>query len=194
MAAEIINDERLGVLSDTHGSLPAWNKALTLFGPEVKTVLHAGDVLYHGPRNSIPGGYTPADLAAAINDFAKHEGRIFIAQGNCDAAVDKMVLDPEINYFVALNWKGRKILMMHGDNFPLLRQLALDSHVDLAITGHTHVASLVRESGTVFLNPGSTTIPKGRDPASAALLSAQGIQILTLDGGELHFEKWQDAD
>lgn len=190
MPAEIIDDEKLGVLSDTHGSLPAWKKALERFGPGVRTVLHAGDVLYHGPRNSIPGGYTPADLASAVNEFVSDGGRVFISQGNCDASVDRMVLDPAIEYFIALKWRGKKILMMHGDNFPLLRQMALDGGAALAISGHTHVASLVRERGTIFLNPGSTTIPKGRDPASAALLDDEGIRILTLDGKELHFEKW----
>lgn len=62
MSVITIDDEKIGVLSDTHGSFPAWRKALALFGPEVKTILHAGDVLYHGPRNSVPGGYTPTDL------------------------------------------------------------------------------------------------------------------------------------
>ena len=63
LSVYVIEDSKIGILSDTHGSFPAWKRALELFGPEVKTVLHAGDVLYHGPRNSIPGGYTPADLS-----------------------------------------------------------------------------------------------------------------------------------
>ena len=107
-----------------------------------------------------------------------------------DAAVDRMVLDPEMEKYVSLVWRGKKILMMHGDNFPLLREMALHNGVDLAISGHTHVGSLVREGGVIFLNPGSTTIPKGRDPESAALLDDEGIRIMTLDGGELHFERW----
>ena len=176
MSVVTIDDKKIGVLSDTHGSFPAWQKALALFGPEVRTVLHAGDVLYHGPRNSIPGGYTPADLLEAINGFQRDGGRVLLAEGNCDAAVDRMVLDPEMEKYVSLVWRGKKILMMHG--------------VDLAISGHTHVGSLVREGGVIFLNPGSTTIPKGRDPESAALLDDEGIRIMTLDGGELHFERW----
>ena len=96
MSVVTIDDKKIGVLSDTHGSFPAWQKALALFGPEVRTVLHAGDVLYHGPRNSIPGGYTPADLLEAINGFQRDGGRVLLAEGNCDAAVDRMVLDPEM--------------------------------------------------------------------------------------------------
>lgn len=186
MAAKIIDGEKIGVMSDTHGSLPAWNASLALFG-EVNAVLHAGDVLYHGPRNAIPGGYTPADLADAINGYS---GILLISRGNCDADVDQMVLTPLLAPYVAIWWNGKKILMMHGDNFPLLRQMAFDYKADIAISGHTHIASVVRERDTVFLNPGSTTIPKGRDPASAAIIDSRGISILTLDGGLLHREEF----
>lgn len=186
MPAKTINGKKLGVLSDTHGSFPAWQAALALFGP-VDAVLHAGDVLYHGPRNAIPRGYTPADLAEAINNY---KGTLLIARGNCDAAVDQMVLKPMLAPYVSAWWNGKKILMMHGDNFPLLRQMAFDNDVDLAITGHTHIGSVVRERDTIFLNPGSTTIPKGRDPASAAVVGEDGISIFTLKGGLLHHEEW----
>ena len=127
----------------------------------MKTVLHAGDVLYHGPRNSIPGGYTPADLAEAINDFYFDGGRVLISTGNCDAPVDMMVLKPEFNPIVSATWHGRKILMMHGDNFPLLREMALYNKVDLAISGHTHVGSLVREEGRFSLIPARRRYRRG---------------------------------
>lgn len=177
---------KIGIVSDTHGSLPAWRAALKLFGsPEA--VLHAGDVLYHGPRNPLPAGYTPADLADAMRAYP---GTLLIARGNCDAAVDQMVLNRQFPACVSLEWQGKKIIMMHGDNFPLLRQTALDRKADLAVSGHTHVASVVRERGTIFLNPGSTTLPKGRDPASAAMITEAGISIFTLDGGLLYSEEW----
>ncbi len=186
MSARRIDSKVLGVLSDTHGSYPAWVSAVSLF-KNADAVLHAGDVLYHGPRNPIPGGYTPADLADAIN---RYKGTIFIARGNCDADVDQMVLAPLLAPYVSIWWNGKKILMMHGDNFPLFRQMALDSDVHLAISGHTHVASVVRERGTIFMNPGSTTIPKGKDPAGAAIVDEEEIRILTLEGEILHSEKW----
>lgn len=186
MSAERIEGKALGVISDTHGSYPAWASALSLF-KNVDAILHAGDVLYHGPRNPIPGGYTPVDLAQAIND---HKGTILISRGNCDADVDQMMLMPLLAPYVSIWWNGKKILMMHGENFPLFRQMALDSSVDLAISGHTHVASVVREGGTIFMNPGSAAIPKGKDPASAATVDHVGINIMTLEGEILHSEKW----
>lgn len=179
-------EHKIGVMSDTHGSLPAWRAVIKLFaGAEM--ILHAGDVLYHGPRNPLPHGYTPADLADAIKSY---QGTLHIARGNCDAAVDQMVLARQFPASVALEWHGRKIFMMHGDDFPLFRQLALNGKADLAISGHTHVASVIRENGTIFLNPGSTTLAKGRDPESAAIVTECDISIVTLDGGLLYSEKW----
>lgn len=177
---------RIGIMSDTHGSFPAWEAALKVF-EDVDIILHAGDILYHGPRNVIPGGYTPMDLANAINSY---KGTLMIARGNCDADVDGMVIERVLPPCVSLWWNGKKILMMHGDNFPLLRQMAFTHNVELAISGHTHIASVVRERNTIFLNPGSTTIPKGKDPASVAVADCGGISIITLEGVLLHREAW----
>jgi hypothetical protein len=80
--------------------------------------------------------------------------------------------------------------MAHGNAFERFRSLALQSGADLAVYGHTHVASVVREEGTLFVNPGSASLPRGRDPASAALVDDDGIVIFTLDGVELHRERW----
>lgn len=186
MSVKVVEGERLGVLSDTHGSLPAWRSALVLFEAPA-AVFHAGDVIYHGPRNMIPGGYTPADLADEIKDY---KGELYISRGNCDASVDEMVTGRVMEPYISALWNGRKILMMHGDNFPLTRQMAFDCGADLVITGHTHIASVVREGKTLFINPGSTTIPKGKDPASVAVVDGLGIRILTLEGVVLHREEW----
>ena len=191
MSAVVLNDKILGVMSDTHGSFPAWLKAREMFGPEVRTILHAGDVLYHGPRNAIPGGYGPADLMASINDFYHSGGKVLFAVGNCDAAIDITVLEPEFKRCVEVDWRGKKIVMMHGDYFESLRQAARKTGAVLAISGHTHVPGITREDGVIYLNPGSTTIPKQADPIpTAAILDDEGIHIKTLDGRELRFEKW----
>lgn len=186
MNDDFMSEHRIGVMSDTHGSFPAWRDALALFGT-ADVILHAGDVLYHGPLNPFPEGYTPSDLADAMRSY---QGTLLIARGNCDAEVDQMVLDKPLSPCVSLWWRGKKILMMHGDNFALFRQMALNNGVDLAISGHTHVASVVREGETTFLNPGSTTLPKGKDPASAAIISQHDISILSLNGGLLYREEW----
>jgi len=76
------------------------------------------------------------------------------------------------------------------DAFLAFRDLALRCGARLAVSGHTHVGSVVREEGTIFLNPGSASLPKGRDPASCAIADGEGISILTLEGTLLHREPW----
>ncbi len=75
---------RLGIISDTHGNLRAWQAALAVWG-EVDMILHAGDVLYHGPKNPLPEGYGPRELSEAMNASPVP---LLFAQGNCDAEED----------------------------------------------------------------------------------------------------------
>ena len=48
------------------------------------------------------------------------------------------------------------------------------------------------DTGTIFLNPGSSSLPLGRDPASVALADDGGISIVTLAGVVLHRERWNE--
>ncbi len=52
---------KIGVISDTHGDYKSWIKAWN-FLKDSDIILHAGDVLYHGPRNPIPEDMTLKNL------------------------------------------------------------------------------------------------------------------------------------
>ncbi len=178
---------KIGVISDTHGAPGGWEKALLLW-KDVECILHAGDVLYHGPRNPLPQGHGPRELARLIDQSPVP---VFISRGNCDTEVDQCMFRwPLLSPLVPLWWEGRFILLAHGDRFTETRELALSCGASLVITGHTHVGSVQREGSTLFLNPGSASLPKGRDPASVALVDSREIRILTLDGEVLHREPW----
>ncbi len=178
---------KLGIISDTHGDFRGWEEARKIWG-DVEAILHAGDVLYHGPRNPLPEEYGPKVLAKALNECPVP---LFFARGNCDAPVDqKMLRWPLLSPLVPLWWRGKFLLLSHGEDFSEVRELALRCGADLLITGHTHVASVQREEKTIFLNPGSASLPKGRDPASAVLLDEGEIVIFTLQGDILHREPW----
>ena len=58
---------KIGVISDTHGSLYFFEMAMSYL-KDCDKIIHAGDILYHGPRNDIPGGYNPKELAEKIED------------------------------------------------------------------------------------------------------------------------------
>ncbi|HHW29057.1 MAG TPA: phosphodiesterase, partial [Syntrophomonadaceae bacterium] len=81
---------RIGIISDTHGSLSSWQKVMSTLFRDVDLIIHAGDLLYHGPRNPLPDNYQPRGVAEAVNSLTVP---FVIAQGNCDAEVDQMMIN-----------------------------------------------------------------------------------------------------
>jgi len=178
---------RIGIISDTHGSVSAWEKAMDLW-KEPQFIIHCGDVLYHGPQNPLPSGYDTVSLPQKINSSPVP---VLIARGNCDSEADQQMIKwPMIAPYLNIWWEGKHIIVSHGTNFSRLRELISLFSPDLVITGHTHVASIVRENNVYFLNPGSASLPKGRDPASVAFLAGSEIVIQTLEGIVLHRQNW----
>ena len=101
---------KIGVMSDTHGSLTYFEKALDTLS-DCDVLIHGGDVLYHGPRNDIPEGYNPKGLISKINSL----DNIIIARGNCDADVDQMVINHPIQSpYVMSQFGETRIVTTHG--------------------------------------------------------------------------------
>ena len=79
------------IISDIHGSLSAFQKAMDAYCREKADLLViCGDYLNHGPRNDIPAGYDTKGLASALNGV-KHI--VTGVRGNCDSEVDQMMLE-----------------------------------------------------------------------------------------------------
>lgn len=177
----------LGVISDTHGSACAWEKALDLW-KDPEFIIHCGDVLYHGPENPLPDGYDTLSLPHKINSSPVP---VLIARGNCDSEADQQMIKwPMMSPYLNIWWEGKHIIVSHGTHFSRLREMITPFLPDLVITGHTHIASIVKEGTVYFLNPGSASLPKGRDPASVASLTGSEIIIQTLEGTILHSQDW----
>ena len=82
---------KLFIISDIHGSLIAFEKALNQFEKEnADYLVICGDFLNHGPRNNIPAGYDTKKLAEKLNSYKE---KIIGIRGNCDSEVDQMILD-----------------------------------------------------------------------------------------------------
>lgn len=172
----------IGIISDTHGDVKAWRKAMELFA-DCGAVFHAGDVLLH----SYDGAFVPDSLAQEINICSQE---LFFAMGNCDRFSDAELLLPVLQPIVTVDWNGRIIAMAHGNNPALLKRDAAAVGARLVISGHTHVAKLTEIGSVVYLNPGSASRPLGSDPASVAIADKQGISIVTLDGKVLTEYVW----
>lgn len=147
------------IASDIHGSARFCRRLTERWQEEgAGRLLLLGDILYHGPRNDLPEGYAPKEVAARLN--AQKE-RVLCVRGNCESEVDQMVLDfPVLSEYAVLDIGGRVLFATHGHHFgpdrlpPLCRG-------DILLSGHTHIPACEEKEGILCLNPGSVSLPKG---------------------------------
>jgi len=178
---------KIGVISDTHGHEMRWALAYEKFFKDADLILHAGDVLYHGPRNPMLEDYHPSGLVQRINDCPIP---IVIAKGNCDSEVDQMVLELPIQApYAYVVENGKRIVMTHGHTVETDEEkdaMARHLKADIFITGHIHTNVLEKRGNTVFLNPGSPALTKRKDKRSTvAVIEDEKIEIFDIDTGEV---------
>ncbi|HDZ86101.1 hypothetical protein LCGC14_0525900 [marine sediment metagenome] len=173
---------KIGVISDTHGDTQAWEKSIKYFDG-ARFILHSGDVLYHGVFNPILDSYDGKILAEMIN---KSPVPLVFARGNCDSDVDQLALEYPIESLITETViDGLNILIHHGDKYSN-KDLADKYRPDIIISGHTHVFGIERYKDTIFLNPGSPSLPKNPEQIpTVAVINDGKISILDLDGKAL---------
>uniref|UniRef100_A0A832MPY3 Phosphoesterase n=1 Tax=Pseudothermotoga hypogea TaxID=57487 RepID=A0A832MPY3_9THEM len=164
------------IVSDTHGSLTSWQRLKSLVG-QVDEVYHLGDVLYHGPRNPIPDGYNPAELARELR-----RENLFLVRGNCDADVDLMLLGISEAPKVLLASFGQvNFVMSHGDFFQSEEQLFtfLEEHgAHVLLYAHTHVPRFDWIQSRLIINSGSPSLPKmGSEPTFVLMEINEVVKI-----------------
>lgn len=146
------------IASDLHGSAYYCRQLLAAFEREgADRLLLLGDLLYHGPRNDLPRDYDPKSVTALLNAYAKD---ILAVRGNCDADIDQAVLRFPIWADYALLAEGKILIFAtHGHLYNLEHLPPLHAG-DILLHGHTHVPACEQQSGVIYLNPGSLSIPK----------------------------------
>lgn len=185
--------ENIGIISDTHGDPRSWEQAMTVW-QEVDLILHAGDVLYHGPRNPLVASYNPPRLAELLNTSRVP---LLIARGNCDAEVDQLLLDYPLRVpMVLVQTPWWRIMVVHGDQIEgpetaadMIRRYRLD----LLVSGHTHLPHLQEVGGGLWLNPGSASLPK-EGPPTVARLRGDLVELLELPDGRVRQSYRRDQD
>ena len=138
---------RVGILSDTHGSLP--QAALDAFSG-CDYLIHAGDICAH---------QVLWELEAVATTIA--------VLGNCD------VYDygPSVDPTCAATIGGVRVFVSH---FPEeAERAAASGEYGLAVHGHTHVPRDEMRGGCRIVNPGSTTHPRGGSSRSVAIVELE---------------------
>lgn len=166
--------------SDIHGSAYYCQKMLEEYRRSgAERLILLGDLLYHGPRNDLPKEYAPKQVIAMLNEY---KNEIIAVRGNCEAEVDQMVLEfPVMADYAILVLNGLTFFATHGHLFNQ-DQMPPMKKGDILVHGHTHLLKAEQVNGHYILNPGSTSIPKGGNPATYAILDEQDFKIYDFDG------------
>ena len=175
------------IASDVHGSAYYCRQMLEAFDREqADRLLLLGDVLYHGPRNDLPKEYAPKEVIALLN---ARKDRILCVRGNCDTEVDQMVLEfPILADYAVLPVGERLLYVTHGPKINMAHPLPF-APGDIVLHGHTHVPAWTPfGEGNLYLNPGSTSIPKENSPHSYMTLENGHAVWKNLEGEIYHEE------
>lgn len=168
---------RILIASDLHGSLPATERVLKAYNDlNAEHLLLLGDLLNHGPRNSIPEGYDPATVADKLNAMAD---KIIAVRGNCDSDVDQMLLKfPMMSDFSWLMLEsGIRLFLTHGHLYhqDMLPPLTVG---DVLVHGHTHIPVAEPVDDLYIFNPGSPTFPKAESVPSFGLYENNALKVM----------------
>lgn len=133
---------RIGVLSDTHRNQAMVRRALEKLGA-IDCLMHLGD------------GVQDVRFVESIYDIP-----VYAVDGNCDFG-SKCPND------LTVELGGRKFFLTHGHHYGVrssMRALidnALRHRIDITLFGHTHISEVFAQGKHVFMNPGSTSEPRG---------------------------------
>lgn len=172
---------KLLIASDIHGDIESAEKLIEIFEAEkCDKILLLGDILYHGPRNNLPGRYAPKEVIELLNKYSQ---KILAVRGNCDTEVDQMVLNfPILADYAILAFDGLNLYATHGHNFNEETPPPL-AEGDILIHGHTHVIRNVKFGNkNTYLNPGSITLPKENFPRSYMIYNDREFTVYDISG------------
>ena len=171
---------KLVIASDIHGSAFWCRKLLEVCEAEQpEKLILLGDILYHGPRNPLPEGHDPQRCVEVLSYL---KDKTVAVRGNCDAAIDQVLLPfPIMADYLLLDLGSKLAFVTHGDQWGEDNPPAM-AKGGILITGHTHVAACTRHDNFLYLNPGSPALPKDEGHRGYLLVDAVGAAFCEMDG------------
>ena len=175
------------IASDIHGSSHYCGSLIETFEKSgAGRMILLGEILYHGPRNSLPKGYDPMKCVSLLQNY---RDRIVCVRGNCDAEIDEDLLGFRMTPgFLKLFLHGTFFTATHGHLFNR-DHLPPVGIGETLLFGHFHVPSFSIKNGITYVNPGSVSIPKENSPCSAVLFDGESFRWIDLDSGHTFMRK-----
>lgn len=170
--------------SDIHGSAYYLKRLLDKFERSgAEQLILMGDLLYHGARNDLPEEYGTKDCTTMFNMYAN---RIIACRGNCDSEIDQMVLQfPIMSDYNVLELNGITFFQTHGHLYNP-EKLPPMGVCKAFVYGHVHLPIARKQDDVYILNPGSTSIPKGGNASSYAMLDGNVWTIKDFEGNTIN--------
>ena len=158
-------DMKIVIASDLHGSAISAKRIIEIANGSPLVLL--GDIYNHGPRNPLPEGYAPMEVAALLN-------------GYCRDYPGKLVVIKDYHEIVTT----RSFFFSHGHRFNYQMPPAHLKKGDVCFYGHEHIPYIKENKGVYFINTGSVSLPVKNSPRSYIILdtAADTITIYDLDG------------
>ena len=143
---------RFLIISDTHDNLMAIDdliRCLQARGYTYDSVVHLGDII------------SPFTLRKLINELKTPMIAIF-GNNDGDKSLLRSILPDIADPPVSIELGGRRALLLHGFKSPEMTELFVESIAnsgafDIILYGHTHIARILRISGTLVVNPGTVS-------------------------------------
>ncbi len=191
-----IDNAKLLVISDSHGSEDIITEVLKKFGEQADALCFCGD--------------GADDLLYVISNSwrVELEGKIpkvvAFVQGNGDNSVGTILTNERLlvhipiqtEFFVA----RKKILITHGHRYNVymgtkqLKTAAENSSADMAFFGHTHIANVQTKKPPYLLNPGSCTRPRGGLPPTFAFVEISRTKKFEYNYYEITWNAFGEID
>ena len=163
------------IISDIHGmttNLPVIKDKLD----DCDKLIVLGDLYYPEFRNRLSPYYDPEYIKAFL---ITEKEKLICLKGNCDRI--KNITD---NAFPMEN-----IIKIDNDSYDIY---ATHGHLynnrnwhhpnSILLFGHYHIPFITKSNSNIFVNPGSISVPRGKEKPSYAILTEKDITIYDIDG------------
>jgi putative phosphoesterase len=161
---------KIGILSDTHGNIPATKSAADHFRRAgVKAVFHCGDIGSFDVLTELAGIFNPLNVP------------VYVVFGNVDVYSDDWKFFPSnvgiqlFGRFGEVELEGRRMALLHSDDRVRIQKTIASQDYDFVFSGHSHEVHDYTEGITRCINPG--TAGRG-SPNTCAILDLSSGKLL----------------